>query len=312
MPSHYGLDEAWGRLTPTQVKAAGKEFVIGYLGEDIAKDLSASEIAAYHAAGVAVLFVYEYSTTAVHGGASKGTANATLACQQAIARGYPKGCAIAFAVDENTSGNPSIVDAYAKAFTAVCHANGYRSMEYGGLATVKRCADLKLTDLHWQTYAWSNNTWDTRVTIRQYQNGVTLAGQDVDLDVAVVDDYGAWMPGAEVALEETVPASGNRNAGTVLSDLWNEEMNGHSGYVATDKSPRQRLLERVDANVAAVLAAVGKPVQVTLDDATKQALVTAVTGALQTLSVGLNADALNKVEQAVHAELGKVQITVGA
>ena len=312
MPNHYGIDEAWSKLTPAEAKAAGKEFVVGYLGEDIAKDLSQAQIDAYHAAGIGVLLVYEYSTTAVHGGASKGTANATLACQQAKARGYPTGCAIAFAVDENTSSNPSIVDAYAKAFTAVCHQNGYRSMEYGGLATVKRCADLKLTDLHWQTYAWSGGVWDSRVTIRQYQNGVTIAGKDVDLDVAVVDDYGAWTSGDVVALEEIVPKSGNRNVGVVLSDLWNEEMGGHSGYVATDKSGRQQLLERLDKNVAAVLAAVGKPVQITLDDATRQALVASVTGALQSLSVGLSTDALTKVEQAVHAELAKVQITVGA
>lgn len=54
-------------------------------------------------------------------------------------------------------------------------------------------------------------------------------------------------------LEETVPQSGSRPAGIVLSDLWNEEHVGHSGYVATDKSYRTVLLDRVDANLRALL-----------------------------------------------------------
>lgn len=196
MSSHYGIDEAWARLTPDQVKATGKEFIVGYVSEDTTgKNITREEVQTAHDAGLGVLLVYEYSTTAVHGGASKGTVDATTGITHVRLLGnYPTGCALAFAVDENTSANPSVVDDYARAFTLKCHVEGFRSMVYGGLATVKRCADLGLADLFWQTYAWSGGQWDSRATIRQIQNGVVIDGKDVDIDLAMVDDYGAWMP----------------------------------------------------------------------------------------------------------------------
>lgn len=117
--------------------------------------------------------------------------------------------------------------------------------------------------------------------------------------------------GGDMAITDVVPATGNRTVGTVLSDLWNEEMVNHSGYVPTDVSPRQQILNRLDRNVAAVLAAIGQPVQITLDDATRQAIVAGVVSAVSA-GVELAPDALAHIEQAVHTELGKVQITVGA
>ncbi len=196
MSSRFGIDEAWARLTPAQCVAAGKTFVVGYISEDnTGKNITRAEIDAYRAVGIAVLLVYEYSTTAVHGGAAKGHRDAAIAIAGARAVGYPPGCAIGFAVDEDTRPDPSIIDAYCRAFTADVRAARYRSMDYGGYACVKRAADLGLADLHWQTYAWSGGAWDPRAAIRQVQNGVFLDGRDIDLDTALVDDFGAWMPG---------------------------------------------------------------------------------------------------------------------
>jgi hypothetical protein len=169
--------------------------------------------------------VYEYSTTAIAGGAAKGTRDAGIAIAAARALGYPTGCTIAFAVDEDISANPSAVDAYARAFTMACHAAGYRSMDYGGLATVKRCADLGLTDLHWQTYAWSGRptVWDPRVAIRQTQNAVTIAGRQVDLDTAMVDDFGAWSQ--EAQMEQTDIVIGAFSRGNSVGDVFSDETN---------------------------------------------------------------------------------------
>lgn len=263
----YGIDEAWARLTPAQVRAAGKTFVVGYVGQDTTgKNLTKSEVDAYRAAGVAVLLVYEYSATAVHGGASAGTTDADLAVRQAQALGYPQGCAIAFAVDEDTSPNPSIVDAYARAFTARVRAAGYRSMVYGGLATVRRCADLGLTDLQWQTYAWSGTptTWDPRVAIRQVQNGVTIAGKDVDLDTAMTTDYGAWAPGIggdTMAMTDTfvVRATGEtKQLADFYSDLYAELFSGRGGPFAAQLFAKLDTLaaptqDQVNTAVAAVM-----------------------------------------------------------
>lgn len=191
-----GIDEAWSRLTPEQAVAAGITFIIGYVSEDGSKNLTRAEIVAYHRVGIAVLLIYEYSITAAEGGAAAGRRNAALAISLAKALGYPAGCALGFAIDEDETGHPSNVHDYAAAFTAICHADGYRTFVYGGLATVRYCADNHLVDLLFQTYAWSyaNGTliWDPRVAIRQVRNGVQLAGHDVDLDVAMVDDIGAW------------------------------------------------------------------------------------------------------------------------
>jgi Domain of unknown function (DUF1906) len=195
MSTRFGVDEDWQRLAPAQLLAVGKTFAIGYVSEDnTGKNITAAEIQGYLDAGVAVLLVYEYSTTAISGGAAKGRRDALIACQHAISVEYPWGCTIAFAVDENTSGNPSAIDDYCYAFTAMCHDHGFYSMVYGGLSTVKRALDLGMVDFAWQTYAWSGNPvqWDPRVAIRQTQNGVTINGKTVDLDTAMIDDFGLW------------------------------------------------------------------------------------------------------------------------
>jgi Domain of unknown function (DUF1906) len=190
-----GIDEAWSRLTAAEATAAGITFVIGYVSEDRSKNLTRAEIDAYHAVGIDVLLVYEFSATAVEGGAAEAHRNSGVAISQARALGYPAGCALGFAVDQDTTGNPSMVDAYARAFTGDCHAAGYRSFVYGGLATVRYCADHGLADLLWQTFAWSGTPtiWDARAAIRQVAVEVTIAGQEVDLDVAMATDIGAWL-----------------------------------------------------------------------------------------------------------------------
>jgi hypothetical protein len=204
-----GVDEAWARLTPAQAKAAGKQFVVGYVSEDPSKNLTLAEVQAYHAAGIAVLLVYEYNTAAAETGANGGHKNATLAAQLAKALGYPPSCAIAFAIDE-PSPNLGMLSAYAAAFTAVCHAAGYSDMVYGGYSTVKYCLDHALVDLGWQTYAWSNGQWDTRAVLRQVQNDVTIAGVSLDLDTATTANYGAWMPGDIVTEPVIIDLSGTK------------------------------------------------------------------------------------------------------
>lgn len=74
----------------------------------------------------------------------------------------------------------------------------------------------------------------------------------------------------------------------------------------------QVALDSLETSIANLTAKVTAGMPISIDDTTRQALVNSVVTALQTLNVGLSADALAKVEQAVHAELAKVQITVGA
>jgi glycoside hydrolase-like protein len=191
-----GIDEAWSRLTPQEAANAGITFVIGYVSQDPNKNLTRAEIDAYHAVGIDVLLIYEYSVTAVEGGRNKGYADAAVATSQAHALGYPVGCALGFAVDENETDHPGNIADYAAAFTDTCHQDGWRSFVYGGLATVSYALTHGLVDLAMQTYAWSTVNsvlmWDPRAAIRQYANGVIISGHDIDRDVAMVDDIGAW------------------------------------------------------------------------------------------------------------------------
>jgi hypothetical protein len=194
-----GVDEAWQRLPPDVCAAYGIEFVIGYVSADTTgKRITLQEINAYLNVGVGVGLVYEDSAGAFLGGATIGASHAARAVTQAQALGYPTGCAIATAIDKDTSADPGTIDAYLWAFTRGCHTAGYRSMVYGGLSTIRRAGDLGLVDLLWQTYAWSNGVWDPRAAIRQIQNGVLIAGRDVDIDVAMVSDYGFWQRGFTV------------------------------------------------------------------------------------------------------------------
>lgn len=232
MPA-YGIDEDWSRLTPAQVLAAGKTWVMGYVSENTTgKNITTGEIRAYLAAGVDVLLGYEYAIDAAEGGMARGVRDAGIAIAQAKAHGYPQGCAIAFAVDKDETGHRDQVVAYARAFTAACHAAGYRSMVYGGLQTVQWCADAGAADLFWQTYAWSHEQWEPRADVRQYQNGVVINGKSVDFDAALVDDFGQWRAGTMTTESDlflhayrlgipTIPVGGSADP-TVAPVVWRQ------------------------------------------------------------------------------------------
>jgi hypothetical protein len=104
---------------------------------------------------------------------------------------------------------------------------------------------------------------------------------------------------------DTAKLVGGRDPDILVVDMWCAIMNLTSAYAKGVPMP-------FNVRLDAIAAALGKPVQVTLDDATRQALVASVTTALQNLNVGLTPDAIAKVEAAVHADLAKIQITVGA
>jgi hypothetical protein len=308
MTNRFGIDEAWARLTPAQLAAAGKTFVVGYISEDTGgKNLTAAEVAECHAAGIAVLLVYEYSTRAIEGGAAKGHHDAAIAIAHARALGYPTGCAIGWAVDENTTGRAQAVDAYATAMTGDLHAAGYRSMDYGGLATVQRCADLHLADLHWQTYAWSGSPtrWDNRAAIRQVQNGVVINGKNIDLDVAVVDDFGAWLPGTTngVAIMSgpLTPAEDNELANAYAALLIGGPSCGQPVPNPANTGPTYKgnsLIDLAQHNRAILdRLAAGQPVTLSTED--RNAIVADITA---TMLAGLKAAVRAELAAAARAE----------
>lgn len=253
-----GYDEAWQRLTAAQVKATGRGFIIGYVSENrTGKNITRAEVQAAHDAGLGVLLVYEYDPRAAEGGAPAGHVNGLTAIQGALAVGYPRGCAIAFAVDEQSLPLGALHD-YATAFTGAVHTAGFRSMGYGGLVTITFLLNAGLVDLGWQTYAWSNGQWDSRAAIRQYRNGVTIDGVTLDLDQTMRPDFGAWMPtttGDDMTPEEHAiltelqattralfwawnPTKEGYLAAGGTEDNWNNVIGGIGGETSTNLVPR--------------------------------------------------------------------------
>lgn len=196
-----GIDYSFSRPSPQEVKAAGKEFVCRYISGDFRhdddgqKDLSIQERDALFAAGLAIVLVWETDgrTGPLAGGAA-APGDAAAAIAEARELGAPPGTGIYFAVDFGASAaDAQAIRDYAIGVRDACRAAGYRAGIYGGLATEQDVADV--TDLLWQTYAWSSGNWNAGAALRQYANGATVAGASVDLNSAMAADFGQWTIG---------------------------------------------------------------------------------------------------------------------
>lgn len=188
MASRRGYDYSWSRPVPTDLAAAGAHFVCRYLSNDAGKNLTRAEADALTAAGIAIVCNWESTATrADDGGFTGGAQDARAALTQARACGIPDDRPIYFSVDQDTTVGVNI-SAYFKGVGSVLPLS--RIGVYGSYAVVKGCLDAGLASWGWQTYAWSRGKWDDRAHIRQVQNGLRVAGADVDLNEAQTDDYG--------------------------------------------------------------------------------------------------------------------------
>ncbi len=194
------IDEDWSKADPGALKAAGYGGAVGYLSEDTTgKNLTASDVRALHAAGLAVGLVYEYATTSALGGSARGTRDAGIAVGGARSLNVPGGVCLYTAVDwQVTSGQMAAVLAYALAFQRTCAAAGYRAGIYGSYDVCAYLAQHGYTGLLWQTYAWSGGRWWPGAVVRQEQNGIHVAGATVDKDETMATDWGQWTVGGNV------------------------------------------------------------------------------------------------------------------
>jgi hypothetical protein len=117
----------------------------------------------------------------------------------------------------------------------------------------------------------------------QYGSRMTVGSQptcDVNAFRGSLDQLKALIQGkgGDMAFDGTLPSTGGRTGPIALSDLWNEEMVGHSGFVPGDKSARQLLLERILAGVTDLQA---RPA-LALTDAQVTAIAATIAAALVT------------------------------
>ena len=180
--------------TPAQLKAAGKHFVCRYLSTPgNPKNLTRAEATRLHAAGIAIVLVFETTGNRALSGRAMGRQDGNSARAQARALGCPDAVPIYFAVDFDPVGAeiPKVVS-YIHGAADALGVSG--AGVYGGIDACKACAAATACHWFWQTYAWSGGKWFSGNHIEQYQNGAKIAGHNVDLDRAVKAAYGQWSP----------------------------------------------------------------------------------------------------------------------
>lgn len=290
------LDQSWGFADPKAAKAAGVQVVSMYLSRDASKNMTASDVKAYHKAGIAMLFNWENEAGAPLKGAAQGKADAEqavkLAKQIIAAVGYrPKNrLVIYFSCDQNvTPSQYPAIDAYYRAAKKVCQAAGFGVGCYGEADLVSHLSSAGITDAEWQTYAWSGGVLSPAADFYQYQNGQHLGGADVDFDRIIhPTELGAWWPpGSRYDTGEDMGLN-DRDAGVVwahAAGIWNKSkpsawavlsnlhMVAHAvldGTTALVKAVGQNAvrlaaIEKAQADqgkqLAAVLTAVSKPTE---------------------------------------------------
>jgi peptidoglycan hydrolase-like protein with peptidoglycan-binding domain len=187
MTVHFnGVDFAYGNgVTAGQLKAAGVQFVCRYLSDDTDKDISAEELANYRAAGIAVVLNWE--STGEMPDEAQGVADAQRAQSEAAALGEASAPVI-FSADFNPGGDTTPMVAYMRGVKSVLGLA--RTGIYGCFTSVGACFDAGLVTYGWQTSAWSDDQWDDRAQLQQYNYGIYIGPAQVDQDRAMAQDFG--------------------------------------------------------------------------------------------------------------------------
>lgn len=269
-----GMDIAWSRPTVAVILATGARWVARYFSTDASKNLTASEVHDYPAAGLSVVTVWETTTGRATQGRAAGVADAQAAEAQRRAVGLPDTHVHHFAVDEDTSW--ASVQPY---FDGVISWLGLgRTGLYGGFPVVEGAAAHGIRFL-WQTTAWSGGRWSAHATIRQ--TGGTLLAGAADVDYAEVLDFGQFprpstppepdMPFSPADLAALAHAvAGYKNPET--------EVDAHQRWVNADVKA-----DALAAQVTALAAKVATPAPVVLSDAQVAAMAAALAPAVADL-----------------------------
>jgi len=187
-----GVDYSWGRPAPADLTAAGKWFACRYLSySDTGKNLTAEEADELIAEGIAVVSNWEWDWGDALGGYTAGVEYATEAKRQHEQCGGPPEAPIYFSVDFDMGmSDEATVGQYFAGIASILPME--RIGIYGGYDTIVSAVDHGWARWLWQTYAWSYGQWHPDAHIRQYQNGVIVAGAEVDLNQATTEKYGQW------------------------------------------------------------------------------------------------------------------------
>jgi hypothetical protein len=194
-----GVDYSFSPPTPAELKAAGKQFAVRYIGTAWnQKNLTKAEADALRAVGIDLVANYEGGSAGwMKGGYDVGVAAAKAAHADATGCGMPAGRPIFFSQDEDWRG---LSGAQQQAVMACCDGAASvigrgRVGAYGGYYFMVDAFNHGKITWGWQTYAWSGGLWHPRAVLQQYRNNVALGSGEVDLCRATAADYGQWPAG---------------------------------------------------------------------------------------------------------------------
>lgn len=187
-----GVDWLGASPSPAELVAAGKHFRLGYLDRPDSS-LTRAQAGALHARGIDVGLIAEWGAQRMAQGARAGSADGQRAKRALAALGAPAGTVVYFAADWDAGATHlAAIDAY---LTAAGSALGHaRVGVYGGLRVIRHVLKSRSASHFWQTYAWSGTptVWAAGTHLQQYRNSQRIGGHAVDLDRALVADWGQW------------------------------------------------------------------------------------------------------------------------
>ncbi len=185
----FGLDYVAGPPI-ADMKAAGVAFVCRYLSFvnnlTQGKLLTAAEAKGLSAVGISLVSNYEWYANRPLEGAASGRQDAQIAAGQHIACGGPATRPIYFSVDIDVDG-AQVLDYFKGVASVIGEA---RTGAYGSYRVLQYLLNVGAIAWGWQTYAWSAGIWELRAHIQQYQNGMVMAGANVDYDRSIKSDFG--------------------------------------------------------------------------------------------------------------------------
>jgi hypothetical protein len=190
-----GVDYASDKPSIAGLVSVGKAFACRYGGPGAPpKHLTAPEAIDLSKAGMWIVANAEGTESGLLGGARVGRDWALSAHDHFLACGMPASRPIYLSVDFDVDSSqwPSVRQALAAAGNVL---GPDRVGVYGGLNAVSWAARDGVARWFWQTVGWSDGQWFNRAHIRQTRNNVSLVGGTVDLDTAMVSDYGQWQVG---------------------------------------------------------------------------------------------------------------------
>jgi hypothetical protein len=270
-----GVDYAFPPIpTAAQLVAAGKRFACRYGGPGSSgKQATLEEINALTGAGIAIVANAEGASNGLLGGYNVGVDWAQRALSYFRRLGMPAGRPIYLSVDfDAQAGDWPALDAAMRGAASVLGVTNVGV--YGGYDTVRHFVGNGLATWYWQTYAWSAGKIHPSAHIYQRKNGVSLGSGTVDLNDALVNDYGQW--GTDMPITDD-------DAHKIAQAMWLTPVNVDTGE--PQKSGYVTLDEARDAAVAAQDAMVKLAVTLTAISAT----LTAMGATLKTLSDGITA-----------------------